>query len=1049
MSLLKQLRRNISAKIYNRGRKYYQAGRIINYDYQIISKQQLKIDAEVSGTKLYQVSIEINLKNKKIYPEGQCNCPYDWGPICKHEIAVLYKFLEEDYPRLDFNRLTEIYYDRLVGLSQKITSKEKVALQFVIKGLMTSSMVNFKLVLESEELEIAELERIISYIQDPHYSTLDPLKDRLKVKDLAQINYLAQVETKASQTAGALLFPKDEANFNFLLGLIEESQVYLAESDQLAKVGQLLYPKLIMAGDLAKVTLKIKDSNYSTYQGDQITWTVQDTTIHPVEMETIKEVPNQIPIPEKKQGEFIFELLPSLQQNLNLEIAQNLKGYQLIEQQPQISLKLDYQNQAILCYSEVKIAEQVYQNTEIIGFDYDVKHYQQDQQDPKVWTAWNTEEIKQFLNFLEDYEFHLQSDCFSIKDQNRQQKFITAGVAELSEDWKVETTSVFEELEVISYQLEPEIEFVEEDDDENINWFEFNIRYNIGGKSYTKAELEELLKYNQQGESYLQLDNKYYILEESNQQQVEQMIAQADKQEDGSYRSNYYQLLYYRNLVQEAGISFKGNQVYDQLNRDITQDNLVQEVEIPAEVEDILRDYQKQGYYWLKFLAKYHFGGILADDMGLGKSLQTLSLLKSMDYKQPALIVCPRTLIYNWGVEVDKFFSDFDYLVYYGTPQERVEMQKDFSKYQLIITSYSIISRDYLELEDFKFSHLILDEAHHIKNRTTKRAKAVKEIKAEYRLALTGTPLENSLEELWSIFDFIMPGYLDNYSKFRKDYLNPITKEQDQQQLVELKRRIAPFILRRRKEEVLADLPDKLINIHPVEMTKVQEDSYRMILEQVKTDLTAKVKERGFNRSQINILAALTKLRQICNHPRLILEESQQQLSSAKLDGLLEIVQTAIAGGHKIVVFSQFVKMLKIIREEFESKEIPFTYLDGSTRNRMERVEKFNKQDDLKVFLISLKAGGTGLNLTSANIVIHVDPWWNPMVERQATDRTHRIGQNKQVTVYKLITTGTVEEKMLKLQQRKQDIFASVIEKNSSPVKSISWEDIQELLEYN
>ncbi|MCK8816278.1 SNF2-related protein [Natroniella sulfidigena] len=1047
MSVLKQLRRNVSTKIYNRGRNYYQTGRVVDYDYQIINDQQLEIKAEVSGTKLYQVKIEINLKNKKVYPEGQCNCPYDWGPICKHEIAVLYKFLEEDYPTLNFNRLTEVNYNKLVGLSQQVRTKETASLQFVIKGLMTSSMVNFKLVLQSEELEVDELERIIAYIQDSYYSGLDSFKDRLTSKDLAQINYLAQVETKGSQTEGALLFSKDEANFNFLLGLIEDSQVYLAESDQLAEVGQLLYPKLIMTGDLSKVKIKIKDSNYQTYQGNGITWTVQEAKVHPVEMETIRNAPTQIPIPEKKQGEFIFEVLPSLQQNLNLEVAQNLEGYQLIEKEPQIRLKFDYQEQTIICQSEVKIDQQIYHNTEIVGFDYDAKHYQQDEQDPKVWSAWNTAKVKQFLNFLEDYEFHLQPDCFSIKDETDQQRFITEDLADLSAEWEVETTPDFEELEVVPCQLEPVIEFVEDDD--NINWFEFKITYNIGAESYTKAELEELLKYNQQGEGYLQLDNKYYLIEEDNQQQVEQMIAQADKQEDGSYRSSYYQLLYYRNLVQEAGISFTGNQVYDQLDRDITQDNLVQEVELPTEVEDILRDYQKQGYYWLKFLAKYHFGGILADDMGLGKTLQTLTLLKSMGHNQPALIICPRTLIYNWGVEVDKFFSDFDYLVYYGTPQERAEMRQDFSKYQLIITSYSIISRDYLELGDFKFSHVILDEAHYIKNRTTKRAKGVKEITAEYRLALTGTPLENSLEELWSIFDFIMPGYLNSYSQFRKKYLNPITKDQDETKLVELKKRIAPFILRRRKEEVLADLPDKLINIHPVEMTKVQEDSYRMILEQVKTDLTAQIEERGFNRSRINILAALTKLRQICNHPSLILEESEQQLSSAKLDALLEIVQAAIAGGHKIVVFSQFVKMLKIIRQGFEKQEIPFTYLDGSTRNRMERVEKFNADDQLKVFLISLKAGGTGLNLTSANIVIHVDPWWNPMVERQATDRTHRIGQTKQVTVYKLITTGTVEEKMLKLQQRKQDIFESIIEKNSSPIQSISWEDIQDLLEYN
>ena len=447
---------------------------------------------------------------------------------------------------------------------------------------------------------------------------------------------------------------------------------------------------------------------------------------------------------------------------------------------------------------------------------------------------------------------------------------------------------------------------------------------------------------------------------------------------------------------------------------------------------------------------KYHFGGILADDMGLGKTLQMLTLLKSLKPKKPALVLCPRTLIYNWQEEADKFFDDLKTLVYYGTPAEREEMRDDFSSYDLIISSYSTISRDVEELnaEGKVFSISILDEAQHIKNHRTKRAKAVKNIEAESRLALTGTPLENSIEELWSIFDYLMPGYLGNYSYFRKEFITPISKNNEKEKLKELKERVAPFILRRRKEEVLKELPEKIINVHPVSMTQLQEDSYQTVLEEVRGELEETVDQKGFNRSRINVLAALTKLRQICNHPSLVLGDEGNAHNSGKLEALRELLSDALSGGHKLIIFSQFVKMLKLIRNDLDQQGINYRYLDGSTRNRMERVKEFNSDPEIDVFLISLKAGGVGLNLTAADMVVHVDPWWNPMVERQATDRAHRLGQENRVMVYKMITRGTVEEKMLKLQQRKQDLFDNVIENNVNPIKAISWEDIQDLLSY-
>ncbi|MGM0549410.1 MAG: DEAD/DEAH box helicase, partial [Bacillota bacterium] len=587
-------------------------------------------------------------------------------------------------------------------------------------------------------------------------------------------------------------------------------------------------------------------------------------------------------------------------------------------------------------------------------------------------------------------------------------------------------------------------------DSAGINWFDFNISYNLGGKSYSRKQLKELISYNKKGEAYIKLANQYYILESGEQEKkVEQMLKDAKSEAEG-YRAPYHNLLYYKNLVEKSGIQFQGNQVFNDLESEISGLKVVKKRNIPAVVKNKLRDYQKNGYNWLRFLHKYHFGGILADDMGLGKTLQMLTLIKSVAPKKAALVLCPRTLIYNWQEEAAKFFPKLKTLVYYGSPAVRKEMQNEFKDYDLIISSYSTISRDVddLNAENISFSFAILDEAQHIKNHRTKRAKAVKNITAHSRLALTGTPLENSIEELWSIFDFLMPGYLGNYSYFKNNFLNPISKNNEKEKMLELKERVAPFILRRRKGEVLKELPDKIINVHPVSMTQLQADSYQTVLADLRGELSQTVSDKGFNRSRINILAALTKLRQICNHPALILGEKASTYNSGKLEALKELLADALSGGHKIIVFSQFVKMLKLIRSELDQQGLNYLYLDGSTRKRMQKVKEFNNNCEVKIFLISLKAGGVGLNLTAADMVVHVDPWWNPMVERQATDRAHRLGQQNRVMVYKLITRGTVEEKMLKLQERKQDLFNNVIEDNVNPIRAISWEDIQELLEF-
>ncbi len=1046
MKLLEQLKNQIPYRIFQRGKNYYKRGHIVNYHLNKTDQNTTKINAVVSGTKAYQVELDVELTKKRMEFAGRCNCPY-WGDVCKHQVAVLHQFLLKDFKEIKERSAADYKFKELVNLVEEAEVKQDINLKYKIKGLEMKSMVNFKLTIESDELSDRELEELVDglHYSSYHYYNHNNLQDRLALKDQINLSYFKGVDTSKSSTDGALLFTKNKNNFNYILNLIQENQVYLEESNLQAKVGKLLRPQLIITGDLSQVQVEVlKDQQ--AYQGQGVEWLVVEGVVHPVRRDLNLELPVTIDIPQNQRGSFLFELLPSLQEQFSARLADSLQGYQLQKGLPEIKLEFDYSQQMIECRATVKALDKVYNHAELIGFDLEEKDYQQDQNNPKLWTAIDTAAIEELLRYLEEYNFHVKPEFFYIKEQNHIQEFISGGIDQTPEYWQLETTTDFDNLEIVEVELKPIIEF--EENDEGINWFEFKVSYQLAGQSYSREELRSLLKQKHDGSSYIQIDNKYFMIQEgAEENNLQKIIDNAEVQEDGSYRSSYYNLLYYQNLVEESGIKFKGNRVYNQLNKDITEEGLVKEEELPGEVEDTLRDYQKQGYYWMKFLYRYNFAGILADDMGLGKTLQTLTLLKSIDQTRPALIVCPRTLIYNWSAEIEKFFTGINYLVYYGSPEEREEMREELSEYEIIITSYSIISRDYELLGEETFSYCILDEAHHIKNRRTKRTKGIKEINSRYKLALTGTPLENSLEELWSIFDFLMPGYLNNFSQFRKKYLNPIKKEQDRERLEELKNKIAPFILRRKKEEVLDDLPEKMINIYPVEMNKFQADTYELILEELKEELTSTVSTQGFNRSRINILAALTKLRQICDHPNLVLDEANDNHSSGKLDALLEIVEEAILAGHKLIIFSQFVTMLKLIRQRFIEKEINFEYLDGSTKDRMKRVDNFNNSDQVKAFLISLKAGGIGLNLTSADIVVHVDPWWNPMVERQATDRAHRIGQKNKVIVYKLITTGTVEEKMLKLQEKKKDIFESVIEDNVSPITQITWDDIQQLLE--
>ena len=514
--------------------------------------------------------------------------------------------------------------------------------------------------------------------------------------------------------------------------------------------------------------------------------------------------------------------------------------------------------------------------------------------------------------------------------------------------------------------------------------------------------------------------------------------------------------MYMDRILQTLDTNITKNDEYKKVVAQVAKRE-IDDMPMPEGLKATLRNYQVTGIKWLKVLDQYGFGGILADDMGLGKTIQLLGVLQLYIEEQrkahkeikPSIVVCPSSLTLNWYSEIKKFTPDLKTLIIRGNAEERKEQISNINKYHLIITSYDLLKRDteeYLNY-NYEFKYIIADEAQYIKNNNTQNARAIKSIRADTKYALTGTPIENSLSELWSIFDFIMPGYLYSYKKFKEIYEMPIVRDENNWAINKLKMLIEPFILRRTKKAVLTELPDKTISVLNNQMQDEQLKIYLSYLTNAKKEVKQEIQTNGIERSQIKILALLMRLRQICCHPSLFI--SNYTGESSKLNQCVELVKDAVLSGHKILIFSSYSSMLQIIEKQLSKEKIKYLKLTGQTKvgDRIKLVEEFNNNDEVKVFLISLKAGGTGLNLIGADMVIHYDPWWNLSAENQATDRTYRIGQKKNVQVYKLITKDSIEERIYELQEKKANLAKTMLSTEQTFLNKLTREDIMALFE--
>ncbi|MEA3350789.1 MAG: SNF2-related protein, partial [Chloroflexota bacterium] len=574
-----------------------------------------------------------------------------------------------------------------------------------------------------------------------------------------------------------------------------------------------------------------------------------------------------------------------------------------------------------------------------------------------------------------------------------------------------------------------------------IDWFDLQAVVKFGDMEATLKEVRKALRKKRR---FVKLaDGSIGEIPAEWVKRYRHLFGLGEQTEDGVRLSNHH-LTLIDQLLAEADRS-RADPEYTRRKQRLLDFEGIEPKDLPEGFRGELRSYQKAGYDWLHFLHEYEFGGCLADDMGLGKTIEALALLQSHrengHAKAATLLVLPRSLLVNWEREAESFTPQLRTLIHHGP--DRVEDLSVFDDYDLIFTTYGVMRNDVEALRAYKFHYVILDESQAIKNPVTKTSKAARLLRSDHRLVLTGTPVENTTFELWSQFAFLNPGLLGSLTYFKREFGNPIERDEDTDAAQFLRKMVYPFILRRTKAKVAPDLPPRTERVVYMDMEPAQRNFYHKKRDYYRAMLLGIIEEQGINDARMKVLEGLLRLRQISNHPKLVKKNFRGQ--SGKMNLLMETLEKLRAEGHKALIFSQFVQMLKLVRAKMDAADMSYLYLDGSTRKRQERVDQFQDDPDISYFLISLRAGGVGLNLTAADYVIHIDPWWNPAVEMQATDRTHRIGQDKPVFVYKFITRDTVEEKILKLQQQKKNLVEQLITTEKSFFKNLGADDVDVL----
>jgi SNF2 family DNA or RNA helicase len=975
--------------------------------------------------------------------ENLCTCreAREWGKICAHVVAVGLHWLKGQAQPIQSPVRTSA-----ASSHGQTPAKKPSALQ---RG-ETGELAELFIILPPNLEQAISRGKIMLVLEAKWSGGRSPLSALSKGKtyhfstqDNRVIDQLE--EFTSGETPGVLQLTTIQFT-SLLSSLVNHPNISLGKSQEVAVTKSPL--SIALRGTLEKngeIVLTLKSNQRAPVLLEDWVW--QNNSFQRLELTPILREVFHAPVRVSRAQvpQFISQQWPQLQQAGGLEANFKAEDFTFEPQQPRFLLELKgglAQLSALLqCgYGQRIMTVGVTSAAEAVWLP-----------DPDVPTRYSTRALEAERAALA----RLQRCGFSSPDpqgklqlhgQNAVLNFFAREFPKLQREWSV---TLEERLERSTSQnlerIEPRFQITSS----GVQWFDLGVVFeSSSGQTFSAAEIQRLLL---SGQSHTRLKSgKLALLDTESVDELQEVLRDcAPQQHDQGYRINNTQgpflestLRRHQNWRVQAPAAWRER---------ATKQSGETEMACPplGNLEDVLRPYQKRGVAWLQFLRENGFGGILADEMGLGKTLQTLAFLRSVRDRQssvpPMLVVCPTSLVFNWVAEASKFTPSLKVLALHGP--ERHTRFDQIPQHDLVITSYALIRRDSEKYRELDFDTVVLDEAQHIKNRQTQNAQAVKAIKAAHRLVLTGTPLENSVLDLWSIFDFLMPGYLGTAQDFRERYELPIGRDQDSQTQSRLARRLRPFLLRRLKKEVAADLPEKLDQVSYCELTPDQRTVYQQIIEASRKEILEAAGDDGVAKSRMMVLSALLRLRQVCCDLRLLkLGGVTPANSSGKVELFDELLEEIIDGSHRVLVFSQFVSMLTLLKERLTQETIPFCYLDGSTVDRLAVVERFQTDGTIPVFLISLKAGGTGLNLTAADTVIHFDPWWNPAVEQQATDRTHRIGQTKVVTSYKLITRDTVEEKILLLQNRKRELIQSTIGGEEEFLGSLTWSEIQELL---
>ncbi|MBC2580437.1 DEAD/DEAH box helicase [Clostridium sp. DJ247] len=1077
---------NCTAGVYERGLQCYTNEQIDYMDVNVeddlgVKKTMISAIVKSSSNFLKKYEVRVGFTDQRPLMSFYCNCKaysdhYNFNSPCKHIAAVLIKYSKEKNQMQKSinvkrnNKLIQQLKGTLLASAPKVETKA-LNLEYKLQvEIGYDSSVYLELKVGEDKLYVVKnMREFIEAVE--HQDTLqfgknftyNPLTHTFREEDKVIIDILRDIyetektaenltrfgERSVRLFSGKKAYVTEGNMGKFFNALGHRSIDLVINNDSFLGVNIVkerlpLEFKLNTSGSqiILQQTSKLpipltKTGKYFYYNNSiYVPNPQQIRTYIPLFNTFSKNKNTKITFSEDESVELASYIIPALKKIGNkVEVHKTLKNK--FHEEPLKSLiYFDKDNDAVIARVIFK-----YGDTEINALK-DTK----EREDEKIIIR-DIEGEASIVNTLLSYNFEKGKDNFIIDEEEEILDFVANGIDKLQEIAEVYYSDSFKNIKIYtsnSYKSSIKL------NNEDLLEFTFNI------EGVDRQELKNVFDALKQKKKYYRLQNGGFIPVQSKElQHMSDMldylnIKTSDLENDKVILSKY-NAAYMDSSLKDNNITFvERNKKFRELVNNIKDIGDI-DYTIPNNLDNIMRGYQKFGFKWFKTLANCGFGGILADEMGLGKTLQTIAFITSEvsreGDKYPSLVICPTSLVYNWEDEIKKFQPELSCLVVSGSKDEREEQRKKIEEADIVITSYALIKRDIDEYKDIKFNYCFLDEAQNIKNPDSLNAQSVKSIKARGYFALTGTPIENSLTELWSIFDYIMPGYLLNHRKFVQKYEIPIVKNGDKKALEELNKHIKPFILRRLKKDVIKELPPKIEHNMIVDMTDEQKKVYAAYLQQAKEEVNDEIRDKGFNKSKIKILSILTRLRQICCDPSTFIENYTGD--NGKLEALMDIVENNINQGHKILLFSQFTSVLKNIGQKFESQGIRYMYLDGSVKAeaRGDMVKEFN-QGEVPIFLISLKAGGTGLNLTSADIVIHFDPWWNPAVEEQASDRAHRIGQKKTVEVIRLIAKGTIEEKIYKIQERKREIINNVVNENQGEeilLSNMNENEIEEL----